>query len=83
MSGLLHRALVLLALSGLLSGCLTTAEQRAEQANERCVARGYQPKTDAFSDCLVRLETERQLRVQTREREMMEKTAIPSPNRGN
>ena len=49
---------LLLALCALAAGCITTAEQQAKRNEERCVARGYQPKTDGFSDCIVRLETE-------------------------
>jgi hypothetical protein len=77
-----RRSLLALALCVLTTGCLTSAEQQAARNNERCAARGYQPDTDAFKDCLVRLDTERELRIQTRRQEMLERTAIPSSNRG-
>ena len=71
-----------LMLCALASGCITTAEQQAQRAEERCVERGYQPKTDAFADCLVRLETDKTVRMDQRHREMVEKSAVPSANRG-
>jgi hypothetical protein len=73
----------LIPLIGLLAtGCLTTAEQQAKRDEERCVERGYQPKTDAFSDCVVRLDSERSTRMDARHREQVEKSAAPSLNRG-
>ena len=48
-----------LGLSVLVTGCMTTAEQTAKRNEERCVARGHQPKTDEFNDCVVRIESER------------------------
>ena len=44
--------------------------------------RGYQPKSDAFNDCVVRIETDRTVRMDQRHREAIEKSAIPSSNRG-
>jgi hypothetical protein len=73
----------LIALIGLLAtGCITTAEQQAKRNEERCTERGYQPKTDEFADCLVRIETERSTRMDARHREQVEKSAAPSLNRG-
>jgi hypothetical protein len=76
------RPILVLALCALSSGCITTAEQQAQRNDERCAERGYQPKSDAFADCLVRLDTERSLRLQQRQHEIAEKSAIPSDNRG-
>jgi hypothetical protein len=76
------RPILALTLCALATGCITTAEQQAKRAEERCVERGYQPKTDAFADCLVRLETDKTVRMDQRHREMVEKSAIPSANRG-
>ena len=76
------RPLLVLALCALTAGCITSAEQQAQRNEERCTARGYQPNTDAFKDCMVRIDTERELRMQTRRQEMLEKSAIPSSNRG-
>ena len=76
------RPVLALVLCALASGCITTAEQQAQRNEERCVERGYQPKSDAFADCLVRLETDKTVRMDQRHREMVEKSAIPSANRG-
>jgi hypothetical protein len=76
------RSIVGLALCALVTGCITSAEQQAQRNEERCVARGYQPNTKDFNDCLTRVETERDLRMQSRRQEMLEKTGIPSSNRG-
>jgi hypothetical protein len=76
------RSILLLALSLPAAGCSTTAEQLAQRNNERCAARGYQPNTDAFNDCIVRLETERTVRADARHRELTETPGIPSANRG-
>jgi hypothetical protein len=82
MTGLLCRTALLLALGSLATGCITTAEQQAKRNNERCADRGLQPNSDAFADCIVRLETERDARMEARRREMVEKSAIPPSNRG-
>jgi hypothetical protein len=76
------RPILVLALCALASGCITTAEQQAQRNDERCAERGYQPKSDAFNDCLVRLDTERALRMDQRQHEAAEKSAVPSSNRG-
>jgi hypothetical protein len=76
------RPILVLALCSLAAGCITTAEQQAKRNEERCVERGYQPKSDAFNDCIVRLDTERTVRMDQRHREVVEKSAIPSANRG-
>ena len=76
------RPILVLALCSLATGCITTAEQQAKRNEERCVERGYQPNTDAFKDCVVRLETDKTVRMDQRHREMVEKSAIPSANRG-
>jgi hypothetical protein len=67
----------------LVTGCLTTSpEQQAKRNEERCIERGYQPKTDAFADCVVRIDNERADRMDQRHREQVEKSAAPSSNRG-
>jgi hypothetical protein len=82
MTRTLSRSILLLALGLPMAGCITTAEQVAQRNNERCAERGYQPKTDAFADCLVRLDSERDARLQARHREVTEKSGAPSLNRG-
>jgi hypothetical protein len=78
----LWRATLILLIGLTAQGCITTAEQQAKRNEERCVERGYQPKTDAFSDCVVGLESERSARMDARHREQVEKSAAPSLNRG-
>jgi hypothetical protein len=77
------RPILLLSLCALLGGCLTTSpEQIAQRNNDRCTARGYQPNTKEFEECVTRLETERGLRMQSRHQEMLERSAAPPWNRG-
>ena len=75
------RFILLTLLGALLAGC-TSAAQIAQRNEERCQERGYQPKTDAFADCVTRLETERSVRGEQRRREMLEQSAAPPSNRG-
>jgi hypothetical protein len=76
MSHVPGRAAMMLALGLALAGCASTA-QIAQRNEERCAARGYQPKTDQFADCVVRLESERTERMESRRREALEKPYIP------
>ena len=71
-----------LMLAALLAGC-ATAEQTAQRNEERCTARGYQPKTDAFSDCIVRLDSEHEQRMTARRQEMLSQSAQPSSATGH
>ena len=71
-----HPVLLLLVLSALVASCAST-EQIAQRNSERCAARGLQPGTDAFSDCVVALEGERDKRMETRRREMLERSNAP------
>ena len=70
-------AVLPLALTVLLGACTMSASQRADRDAERCAASGYQPKSDAYADCITRLGTERDARVQARHREMMERSMAP------
>jgi hypothetical protein len=78
-----HRSILLLALSVPLTGCISTSEQLAQRDKERCAARGHQPNTDAFANCLAQLETERDVRVQSRHRDLVERSSAPPLSRGN
>ena len=78
----LCRSLALLAPTLLVTGCVTSPEQIAKRNADQCTARGYQPNTDAYADCLVRVDTERDQRSESRRREALEKPAIPPLNRG-
>jgi hypothetical protein len=71
MNCLFSRIVPLLLLS-LLAGC-TSAKQLAERNNERCAARGLQPNSDAYSECMAQLETSRDLRMETNRRALMER----------
>jgi hypothetical protein len=76
------RPILTLALGMLVTGCITTAEQQAQRNEERCLARGYQPKSDAFNDCVVRIEGERAQRMESNRRYEMEKPGGPATPRG-
>jgi hypothetical protein len=65
--------LILLALAPLVAGCISTSEQVTQRINERCAARGLQPGTDRFSDCVVQLESERTQRMDQNRRDAMER----------
>jgi hypothetical protein len=78
-----YRSILALALGALVTGCITTAEQQAQRNEERCAARGYQPKTDPFNDCVVRMESERSGRMESNRRYQLEKSDNPTTaNRG-
>jgi hypothetical protein len=51
-----------LALSVLLSGCMTAEEQRAAD-EERCRSYGFNKRNDAFAECLQRLDLDRRARL--------------------
>jgi hypothetical protein len=78
------RIFLALSLSLLVAGCLTASpEQQAERNSERCIQRGYQPKTDAFNDCVVRIESERTQRMENNRRDLLERPDNPTrANRG-
>jgi len=76
------RSLLLLAgLAALLAGC-ASAKDIAARNEERCQARGLEPKTDNYENCLRQLENERDARMESRRREELERPAIPPSNRG-
>jgi hypothetical protein len=77
------RSILALALATLVAGCITTAEQQAQRNEERCAARGYQPKTDPVNDSMLRLEIERSQRMESNRRFQLEKSDNPTTaNRG-
>ena len=78
-----YRSILALALGTFVTGCITTAEQQGQRNEERCAARGYQPKTDPFNDCVVRMESERSQRMESNRRYQLEKSDNPTTaNRG-
>lgn len=54
--------LPVLALTVLLSGCLTPEEQRAAD-EERCRNYGFKKRNDAFAECMQRLDLDRRARL--------------------
>ncbi len=78
------RILVLLTLSVTLASCITTSspEQIAQRNNDRCIARGYKPGTDDFADCVVRVDSERDQKMERNRRELLEKPDGPGLPRG-
>jgi hypothetical protein len=77
---MLPRLILSLALSLFVAGCGSVG-QLAQRDEERCAARGLQPQTDAFTNCIVSLETERKLRMDARHREQVERSGAPSFSR--
>jgi hypothetical protein len=73
---MISRLSLLLALSLLVAGC-SSVGRLAQRDDERCAARGLQPQTDAYTNCLVSLETERKLRMDARHRELVERSDTP------
>jgi hypothetical protein len=67
------RTLVLLALSLPLANCVTTEEQLAQRDNARCTARGLQPNTKPFEECLAQVASDRLTRMENNRRDMMER----------
>ena len=83
MTASLWRAALTPLIGLLTTGCLTTSpEQLAKRNEERCIERGYKPKTDEFNDCVVRIESERSARMDARHREEVTRSAAPPLNRG-
>ena len=69
----LARLLVPFALALTFGACATNAQRD----NERCAARGLEPTSDAYKNCLVDLESERRSRMETRHRDFLERSASP------
>ncbi|KAB2656953.1 hypothetical protein F9K94_11195 [Brucella tritici] len=52
--------LILLGVTGLLAGCVTmTPEQRRAADVQTCRSYGFKANTDAFANCLMRLDLDR------------------------
>jgi uncharacterized protein YecT (DUF1311 family) len=79
MSHPFRRAIVLLALTGLVAACSTTPEQQAQRDDERCAERGYQPNSKGHDDCITSLRAQRDARMQRRHQELVERPATPFP----
>jgi putative hemolysin len=70
------RPILLLTPGLLIAGC-SSASRLAQRDEERCAARGLQPNTEAYTNCLASLETERKLRMDARHRELVERSDTP------
>jgi hypothetical protein len=70
------RPLLLLSLALLATGCAST-EQLAQRNEERCAARGFARDSDAFKNCLVDLDSERDARMEANRRRMLEQSSPP------
>ena len=68
MSTMFSRLTALAATALVVAGCQTAEEMRAADAN-RCLSYGFRPNTDAFAECLQRIDLDRRadLRASTRE----------------
>ncbi|MEN5247591.1 hypothetical protein [Brucella pseudintermedia] len=54
------KVLILLGVTGLLAGCVTmTPEQRRAADEQTCRGYGFKARTDAFANCLMRLDLDR------------------------
>jgi hypothetical protein len=73
------RPLAALTVCLIVAGC-ASAERLAQRDNDRCTARGYAPDSSDFKKCLVDMETERQMRIDRRHQEMVERSANPLPS---
>lgn len=73
--------LLLTVLAASLAAC-TSAKDIEARNEERCQARGFEPNSKLYNDCLSQLEAERSARMEQRRREALEKPAIPPLNRG-
>lgn len=58
MSTIFPRLAVLATAAILLAGCQTAEEVRANDEN-RCASYGFRPRTDAFAECLQRIDLDR------------------------
>jgi hypothetical protein len=71
------RIIFLSVLSGLVAACAMTAEQQAQSDGERCAARGLQVNSKAHDDCISNLQSQREVRLQRRHQELVERPSTP------
>lgn len=76
------RSLLLLSLLAVtLAACASTKDVEARN-EQRCQARGFEPNSKLYEDCMRQLDAERSARMEQRRREALEQPAIPPLNRG-
>jgi hypothetical protein len=68
------RFVLLLVMGGLVAAC-ATAERQTQSDEQRCEARGLKPTTKEHDDCVSRLQSSRDARMQQRHQEMVERPA--------
>ena len=70
MSEPIARAAALAATLVLLAGCQTAEEMRAADEN-RCISYGFRPRTDAFAECLQRIDIDRRMSLREASRDAL------------
>jgi len=70
MSKPIARAAALAATLLLLAGCQTAEEMRAADEN-RCLSYGFRPRTDAFAECLQRIDIDRRMSLREASRDAL------------
>ena len=76
------RSLLLLCLLAVTLSACASAKDLEARNEARCQARGLEPNTKNYEDCLRQIESERDARMEQRRRENLERSAIPPSNRG-
>jgi uncharacterized protein YecT (DUF1311 family) len=69
------RSLLLLSVMGGLVAACATAAQQTQNDDDRCTAHGLKPTTKEHDDCVTRLQSSRDARLQQRHQEMVERPA--------
>jgi hypothetical protein len=73
--------LLLSLLAGSLAACASAKDTEARN-EARCQARGLEPNTKNYEECMRQVDAERSARMEQRRREALEQPAIPPSNRG-
>jgi hypothetical protein len=76
------RSLLLLSLLAVTLAACASAKDVEARNEQRCTARGFEPNTKLYEDCMSSLAAESSARMEQRRREALEKPAIPQINRG-
>jgi len=76
------RSLLLLSLLAVTLAACASAKDIEARNEARCQARGLQPNTKNYEDCMAQVETERTNRMEQRRREALEQPYVPPLNRG-
>ena len=70
MSTMFSRLTALAATALVIAGCQTAEEMRAADAN-RCLSYGFRPRTDAFAECLQRIDLDRRASLRQTSRDAL------------